>query len=169
MSDLWAMVSRGRCGRRWTSLTVLITLLAGGLAFGGRLEPAAAVSPPSPSTVSAALLPNGQISVVWASIAGASSYDIGWTSANGVSPSLSTIVNQPASPNTCKIKTTPTEKRALEWTLLKSIIDLKLEPDHACFNARNYFFSVAFSSFLSVFGFAAYLSLMIFTTSFVMS
>lgn len=38
-----------------------------------------------------------------------------------------------------KIKTTPTEKRALEWDLLKNIITLKLEPKHPCFNARNYF------------------------------
>lgn len=38
-----------------------------------------------------------------------------------------------------KIKTTPTEKRALEWDLLKKIIELKLTPDHLFFNARNYF------------------------------
>ncbi|MBE7169508.1 MAG: site-specific integrase [Williamsia sp.] len=38
-----------------------------------------------------------------------------------------------------KIKSAPTEKRALEWSLLKSIIDLKLDPAHACFHARNYF------------------------------
>jgi integrase/recombinase XerD len=38
-----------------------------------------------------------------------------------------------------KIKTTPTEKRALDWPLLKSIIDLKLDPAHPCFHARNYF------------------------------
>lgn len=38
-----------------------------------------------------------------------------------------------------KIKTTPTEKRALEWDLLKNIITLKLESKHPCFNARNYF------------------------------
>lgn len=38
-----------------------------------------------------------------------------------------------------KIKTTPTEKRALEWELIKEIIALKLEPEHICYNARNYF------------------------------
>lgn len=38
-----------------------------------------------------------------------------------------------------KIKSVPTEKRALDWPLLKSIIDLKLEPSHPCFHARNYF------------------------------
>lgn len=38
-----------------------------------------------------------------------------------------------------KIKTVPTEKRALEWDLLKEIINLKLKPGHECFNARNYF------------------------------
>ena len=38
-----------------------------------------------------------------------------------------------------KIKTTPTEKRALDFELLKKIINLKLEPTHICFNARNYF------------------------------
>lgn len=38
-----------------------------------------------------------------------------------------------------KIKTTPTEKRALEWELLKKIIELELPQDHVCFNARNYF------------------------------
>jgi len=37
------------------------------------------------------------------------------------------------------IKTVPTQKRALEWEFLKKIIDLKLEPSDACFNARNYF------------------------------
>jgi len=38
-----------------------------------------------------------------------------------------------------KIKTTPTEKRALDWNLLKKIISLKLKKDHPCFNARNFF------------------------------
>ena len=38
-----------------------------------------------------------------------------------------------------KIKSVPTEKRALEWTLLKKIIDIEMTPDHECFNARNYF------------------------------
>ena len=38
-----------------------------------------------------------------------------------------------------KIKTAPTEKRALDWSLLESIIKLKLKPSHPCFNARNYF------------------------------
>ncbi len=41
--------------------------------------------------------------------------------------------------NDYKIKTTPTEKRALDWNLLKKIIMAKLAPNHACFNARNYF------------------------------
>lgn len=41
--------------------------------------------------------------------------------------------------NDYKIKTTPTEKRALEWDLLKEIIALNLPPNHPCFNARNYF------------------------------
>jgi len=38
-----------------------------------------------------------------------------------------------------KIKTTPTEKRALEMDLLKKIIELNLEPGNPLFNARNYF------------------------------
>ncbi|MBS1780415.1 MAG: site-specific integrase [Bacteroidetes bacterium] len=38
-----------------------------------------------------------------------------------------------------KIKTVPTEKRALDAELLKKIITLKLPPSHECFNARNYF------------------------------
>jgi site-specific recombinase XerD len=38
-----------------------------------------------------------------------------------------------------KIKNAPTEKRALEWDFIKNIIELKLEPAHTCFNARNYF------------------------------
>jgi site-specific recombinase XerD len=38
-----------------------------------------------------------------------------------------------------KIKTIPTEKRALEWDLLKKIIELKIPSDHECHNARNYF------------------------------
>lgn len=38
-----------------------------------------------------------------------------------------------------KIKTTPTEKRALEWDLIKNIIQLDLASDHMLFNARNYF------------------------------
>jgi site-specific recombinase XerD len=41
--------------------------------------------------------------------------------------------------NEYKIKTTPTEKRALDWNLLKRIINTKLAPNHPCFNARNYF------------------------------
>lgn len=38
-----------------------------------------------------------------------------------------------------KIRTTPTEKRALEWKLLEKIINKKLKPGHTLFNARNYF------------------------------
>lgn len=38
-----------------------------------------------------------------------------------------------------KIKTAPTQKRALEWDLLQKIITLSLEPEHPCFHARNYF------------------------------
>jgi integrase/recombinase XerD len=38
-----------------------------------------------------------------------------------------------------KIKHAPTEKRALDWDLLKKIIELKITPEHECFNARNYF------------------------------
>lgn len=38
-----------------------------------------------------------------------------------------------------KIKTAPTEKRAIEWELLKSIIECDLKEGHTCFNARNYF------------------------------
>lgn len=41
--------------------------------------------------------------------------------------------------NDYKIKTAPTEKRALDWDLLKRIISLDLAPEHICFNARNYF------------------------------
>lgn len=38
-----------------------------------------------------------------------------------------------------KIKSVPTEKRALEWDFLKTIIELDLKPDDLLFNARNYF------------------------------
>lgn len=38
-----------------------------------------------------------------------------------------------------KIKTIPTEKRALEWEFMKKIIQLNLPQTHTCFNARNYF------------------------------
>jgi len=38
-----------------------------------------------------------------------------------------------------KIKSIPTEKRALEWSLLTKIIDKKIKKDDECFNARNYF------------------------------
>ncbi len=38
-----------------------------------------------------------------------------------------------------KIKTAPTEKRALEWGFLKTIIEKKLNPDEPCFDARSYF------------------------------
>lgn len=38
-----------------------------------------------------------------------------------------------------KIKTVPTEKRALEIDLLKAIITKSLPQNHKCFNARNYF------------------------------
>lgn len=41
--------------------------------------------------------------------------------------------------NDYKIKSAPTEKRALDWGFIKKIIELDLAPDHACFNARNYF------------------------------
>lgn len=38
-----------------------------------------------------------------------------------------------------KIKTVPTDKRALKWGQLKKIIALELTPNHECFHARNYF------------------------------
>ncbi len=38
-----------------------------------------------------------------------------------------------------KIKSVPTEKRALDITLLQVIINKQIEKDHICFNARNYF------------------------------
>jgi integrase len=38
-----------------------------------------------------------------------------------------------------KIKNEPTEKRALDWELLKKIIELKLPSHHICFDSRNYF------------------------------
>lgn len=38
-----------------------------------------------------------------------------------------------------KIKTTPTEKRALEWEQLRKIFELDLPKNHPCYNARNYF------------------------------
>jgi len=38
-----------------------------------------------------------------------------------------------------KIKTEPTEKRALDWPLIKLIIEAKISNDHVCFHARNYF------------------------------
>ncbi|MCF0072443.1 site-specific integrase [Dyadobacter sp. CY261] len=38
-----------------------------------------------------------------------------------------------------KIKSSPTEKRALDGDLLKRIISLDLPTDHPCFNTRNYF------------------------------
>ena len=41
--------------------------------------------------------------------------------------------------NDYKIKSTPTEKRALDWQQLKKILDVKLEPKDKLFNARNYF------------------------------
>ncbi len=38
-----------------------------------------------------------------------------------------------------KIKTLPTEKRALDLELLKTIINKEIPQSHICFNARNYF------------------------------
>lgn len=38
-----------------------------------------------------------------------------------------------------KIKSAPTDKRALDWDKLKKVIELELLPGHICFNARNYF------------------------------
>ncbi|MFN8250272.1 MAG: site-specific integrase [Ferruginibacter sp.] len=38
-----------------------------------------------------------------------------------------------------KIKTVPTEKRAIEWEFIQAIIKLKLKPEHPCFDTRNYF------------------------------
>ena len=38
-----------------------------------------------------------------------------------------------------KIRTTPTEKRALDWELLKKIIEKKIKPNEPFFHARNYF------------------------------
>lgn len=40
---------------------------------------------------------------------------------------------------TYKIKSIPTEKRALDWELLKKIIGYELDSSHILFNARNYF------------------------------
>ena len=41
--------------------------------------------------------------------------------------------------NDYKIRTVPTEKRALDWDALKKIISLQLEPNDNGFRARNYF------------------------------
>lgn len=41
--------------------------------------------------------------------------------------------------NEYKIKTKPTQKRALELEYLKRIVALELNPGHVCFDARNYF------------------------------
>ncbi|MBS1773049.1 MAG: site-specific integrase [Bacteroidetes bacterium] len=41
--------------------------------------------------------------------------------------------------NDYKIKTTPTEKRALDWEFIKKIIEQDIKPGQGCFNARNYF------------------------------
>jgi len=38
-----------------------------------------------------------------------------------------------------KVKSTPTDKRALDWDKFRKIIELQIEPGHICFNARNYF------------------------------
>ena len=38
-----------------------------------------------------------------------------------------------------KLKTAPTEKRALDWDLLKKIIEEKITPEQECYDARNYF------------------------------
>ena len=38
-----------------------------------------------------------------------------------------------------KIKTVPTEKRAVEWSLLDKIMKLNLSPNDKCFNSWNYF------------------------------
>ena len=38
-----------------------------------------------------------------------------------------------------KIRTAPTEKRALESEYIQKIVALSLEPSHPCFHARNYF------------------------------
>lgn len=40
---------------------------------------------------------------------------------------------------TYKIRTVPTEKRALDWELLKKIITLDITEGHRLFNARNFF------------------------------
>ncbi len=53
---------------------------------------------------------------------------------------LAGIVEREYYPFECyKIKSVPTEKRALDWELLKRIIELKLTPYNPLFNARNYF------------------------------
>ncbi|MEK7585805.1 MAG: site-specific integrase [Patescibacteria group bacterium] len=50
------------------------------------------------------------------------------------------IVNKELYPfSDYKIRTAPTEKRALEWKFLKKITDLKLSSTHPCFDARNFF------------------------------
>lgn len=38
-----------------------------------------------------------------------------------------------------KIKSAPTEKRALDWKYIQKILELNLTHEHECFNARNYF------------------------------
>lgn len=38
-----------------------------------------------------------------------------------------------------KVKTAPTAKRAIDWELLKMIIDCDITGGHECFNTRNYF------------------------------
>lgn len=43
--------------------------------------------------------------------------------------------------NDYKIKTIPTQKRALDWEFLKKIIDFNIQPDEPYFKVRNYFLS----------------------------
>ncbi|KAB2915567.1 MAG: site-specific integrase [Bacteroidetes bacterium] len=38
-----------------------------------------------------------------------------------------------------KIKSVPTQKRALDWEYIKKIIEKEIEPGELCFHARNYF------------------------------
>lgn len=38
-----------------------------------------------------------------------------------------------------KVKSEPTDKRALDWDKFRKVIELQIEPGHICFNARNYF------------------------------
>jgi len=86
--------------KRWISLVAVIAVAAvvlTGCGGGGGTAPVIAALTDRPSGVTATA-GNGQVSVAWTAVAGATSYNIYWSTSPGVAPASGTRINTKAIP-----------------------------------------------------------------------